>query len=146
MAKSDLGQSHETLLELDFIESYLLESEEAQVRLRLELKQSQESSRGNRIKMILDVLEIFDVLACSEGQDLSSREKKILRRMKRHLDEWGVVETKCERLDPNFMKVVETRWDSEKESNAVLEVLRSGYQLGDSVIRLAEVVTNRAPS
>jgi len=83
-----------------------------------------------------------------EFSDLMEGFQFIQSRLERTLQDHGVtrVDVTGVRVDPNRMTVVELVTDSDAPPETVVEVVRSGYQWGDRVVRFAEVraVASRA--
>lgn len=68
-----------------------------------------------------------------------------LRRLDQALAQYGVAPIKVmgQALDPHRMRVTAVQADASQADATVLEEVRRGYQRGDEVLRLAEVVANR---
>ncbi len=128
-------------------------------RLREELRETREEPLHRSLEALLDTLE-----ALRRGQEASERAKRSLRwraklmprdllgglvdgyrmglrRIENALSALGVTEVPCtgRNFDPRCMRSVETDERRDLPPGQVVEVVRSGYQQGDRILRVAEV-------
>jgi molecular chaperone GrpE (heat shock protein) len=96
---------------------------------------------------ILDLIEIIDAgNHLNEEINLKIFMKKIQTKLMEYLEEIGVEEIKNDgfKIDPQKIRVLETRECVEKESGSIIEVCRKGYSHGERIIRSMDVITVKA--
>lgn len=107
-----------------------------------------ERQKARIIEPFLQVFE-FAQMAAKEAEKhpgaLAEGVKMLVREFERHLDEQGVKPFGAagDRFDPNLHEAVGEA-DGGVEPGQVSTVLRSGYRLGDRVLRYAKVTTQPA--
>jgi molecular chaperone GrpE len=123
-------------------------AEFANYKKRIEREQEQvyQSAAGTIIKRYLDVLDDLeralknrpqsgDGAAWAEGIEL------IYRKLSALLENEGVKAMKAEgeTFDPNLHEAIAQEDNADYESGQIIEVIKSGYMLGDRVLRPAQV-------
>lgn len=105
----------------------------------------QEDSRGKVIKRYLEVLDdleraLKNAPAEGEGAEWAQGVELVYRKMLSYLDADGVrpMEMGAE-FDPNLHEAIAQEESEDHESGAIIEVLQTGYTIGERVLRPAVV-------
>lgn len=101
------------------------------------------SMKGDIIKKVLPVLDDLERALANRPEDSSwaSGMELIARKFQNILEAEGVkrIETKGQPFDPNFHEAISSEPSEDVESGHVIDVVQSGYILGERVIRPAMV-------
>jgi molecular chaperone GrpE len=101
------------------------------------------SMKGEILKKVLPVLDDLERALANRPEDSSwaSGMELIARKFQNILEAEGVkrIEAKGQPFDPNFHEAISSEPNEEVESGHVIDVVQSGYMLGERVIRPAMV-------
>jgi molecular chaperone GrpE len=106
----------------------------------------------SREALLRDWLEALDsverALRMEPENPLFEGLRAVLEQMEAILDRQGVkrIDAVGERFDPERHEAVGVRETGEVPDRTIVEVARSGYELGDRVLRPAQVVVSREPA
>jgi molecular chaperone GrpE len=101
------------------------------------------SMKGDILKKVLPVLDDLERALANRPEDSSwaSGMELIARKFQNILEAEGVkrIEAKGQPFDPNFHEAISSEPSEDVESGHVIDVVQSGYMLGERVIRPAMV-------
>jgi len=109
-------------------------------------KDKEEMAKFFSTVVILKFLPVLDNLEKATAHLADSGIEMIIAQFKEVLSSEGVeeVEAKGVEFDPNFMEAVKTV--SGRKDNVVVEVLKTGYRIGDKCLRPAHVIVAKKES
>jgi molecular chaperone GrpE len=105
----------------------------------------QEDARGKVIRRYLEVLDdleraLKNAPAEGDGAEWANGVELVMRKMQSFLDADGVKPMKEVReFDPNMHEAIAQEESEDHESGQIIEVLQTGYTIGDRVLRPAVV-------
>jgi molecular chaperone GrpE len=112
-------------------------------RVQRDREQGYVSMKGDIIKKVLPVLDDMERALANrpEGDSWANGLELVVRKFQNILESEGVkrIEAKGQPFDPNFHEAISSEPNEDVESGHVIEVVQSGYMLGERVIRPAMV-------
>lgn len=113
-------------------------------------KQKQELIMFSMASYVLAALPIYEsmekLLDLTDKTEIGNEYKEGVKNIKKQFDDlfknFGVtkIKTTGEKFDPNFHEAIAVKKEEGKETDIILEEARTGYLLGEKVIRPAKVV------
>ncbi len=140
----------------DLLRAKLVDFQKRIMTLSQELRQNDKERQDSENRFALEIVAVLDsfenVLDNVQGKEESFDKaakravksfRAIYRKLIRVLEERGVekIEFADGKAKIGLCQVVETRVEQGREQGSILAVVRNGYQRGDRVLRLAEVIT-----
>lgn len=108
-------------------------------REKTELYTSVAADTVGKMLPVLDSIESALACGAADAEKLAGGLELIAKQMNKSLSDIGVTEVETESFDPNMHDAVMHIEDESLPENAVTDVFRKGYKLGDTVIRPATV-------
>lgn len=132
----------------------LADNENFKKRVRKDLDDARHDASGRVLKEILPVLDNLErALAHADKQGADAAGvvegvRLVLRQFAQALERCGVtvIEAKGKPFDPNLHEAVSQVETAEHPPGTVVEVLQSGYRIGERLLRPTLTVVSRAPA
>jgi molecular chaperone GrpE len=150
-AEQPAPQPAELAVELERLRDRWLRARADLENYRKRSEQEVERRVGDvRDRLLLEWLEVVDsvdrALQLDQGRDVSDGLRAVLGQMEAVLARQGVtrVDAAGERFNPELHEALGARETDEVDPGHVADVARSGYLVGDRVLRPAQVIVARA--
>lgn len=130
--KNQLDQAHQKYLRA------LADYQNLEKRLGHSVDQARQSAR---VEMLTRFIDVLDDLEKAEIFVQDDGLKMIMDRFRNIFDQAGIEEIDVlgKEYDPYTSEAIEMTAGDESQRNHVVEVVRKGYKLGDTIIRTAQV-------
>jgi molecular chaperone GrpE (heat shock protein) len=107
------------------------------------LRISLEAQQNDTMTSVLSLIDILDYVERLIEQDTSSSLERVAKKIKRSLGEKGIQAYDVQTVSAQHCRVVDTQNVPELPVGSVLRVVKKGYKTESTIVRLAEVVSNK---
>ena len=154
---SELSEAEEMKMHLEALEIKCIENMDGWQRSQAEFsnykkrvdrdqEKMQQDLKGKIIKRYLEILDDLERALTNkphddEGQEWARGIELVYRKLKSYMDAEGVVEMDVTAgiFDPNMHEAIAQEVSENHESGEIIEILQSGYMIGNRVLRPAVV-------